>query len=443
MEGVLKDIHQGILKGDLELVKTSVQAGLDEKLSAEAILKQGMMTAMAEVGQLFEDGEYFVPELLVAARAMQGGLEILKPVLATENVISSLITTNCSHEISDSTDITMNKIIISIHGLGNKPPRDVLEDWWLQSIQEGLTRIGKKWEHIPFELVYWADITHPTPLDITCTNPDDPLYVENPYVKGPLEVVAKKPSLKTKLFNYIDEQLDRVFLNDDLSINFKHVTDRIIHRYFADLETYFSDNCTSLSDPACSAKTDIQNRLLQVLQKYEDYDILLIAHSMGSIVAFDVLTTFADQLNINTFVTIGSPLGLPVIMGRIFAEQRKVRPHIKKPQTPDCIWPNWYNLSDREDKVAMDQTLNDDYAPNRLGTSAVDMTVYNDYEINGERNAHKSYGYLRTREMAWIINAFLARTKTGDIFNQYRKFTKIVIAELKEIRDKLFKRGDT
>ena len=77
---------RGVLDGDLEKVTAGVQAALDENLTAEAILKQGMMTAMAEVGQLFEDGEYFVPELLVAARAMQGGLLILKPFLSEEDV---------------------------------------------------------------------------------------------------------------------------------------------------------------------------------------------------------------------------------------------------------------------------------------------------------------------------------------------------------------------
>jgi 5-methyltetrahydrofolate--homocysteine methyltransferase len=117
MEGVLKDIYQGILKGDLELVKTSVQVALDEKLSAEAILKQGMMTAMGEVGQLFEDGEYFVPELLVAARAMQGGLEILKPILATEAVepIGKVVSGTVKGDLHD---IGKNLVGIMMEGVG-------------------------------------------------------------------------------------------------------------------------------------------------------------------------------------------------------------------------------------------------------------------------------------------------------------------------------------
>jgi len=86
MSAVLKEIFQGILEGDREQVVAAVDQALEEKISAERILKEGMMTAMSEVGRLFEEGEYFVPELLVAARAMQGGLEILRPLLIAEDV---------------------------------------------------------------------------------------------------------------------------------------------------------------------------------------------------------------------------------------------------------------------------------------------------------------------------------------------------------------------
>ena len=117
MDGVLKQIYQGILKGDLDLVKTNVRAALDEKETAEAILKQGMMTAMAEVGQLFEDGEYFVPELLVAARAMQGGLEILKPILATE-AVEPIGTVVAGTVKGDLHDIGKNLVGIMMEGVG-------------------------------------------------------------------------------------------------------------------------------------------------------------------------------------------------------------------------------------------------------------------------------------------------------------------------------------
>ena len=117
MDGALKQIYQGVLDGDIDLVTTGVQAALDEKVTAETILKQSMMAAMAEVGQLFEDGEYFVPELLVAARAMQGGLGILKPFLAAEAVepIGKIVTGTVKGDLHD---IGKNLVGIMMEGAG-------------------------------------------------------------------------------------------------------------------------------------------------------------------------------------------------------------------------------------------------------------------------------------------------------------------------------------
>ena len=117
MDEALKKIYQGVLDGDMGLVVSSVQAALDNEISAENILKQGMMGAMAEVGQLFEDGEYFVPELLVAARAMQGGLELLKPYLADEDVepIGKVVTGTVKGDLHD---IGKNLVGMMLKGAG-------------------------------------------------------------------------------------------------------------------------------------------------------------------------------------------------------------------------------------------------------------------------------------------------------------------------------------
>jgi len=117
MEAVLKKIYDGVLNGELDTVTEGVQTALDEKISAEVILKQGMMTAMAEVGQLFEDGEYFVPELLIAARAMQGGLDILKPLLADEDVepVGKVVTGTVKGDLHD---IGKNLVGMMMKGAG-------------------------------------------------------------------------------------------------------------------------------------------------------------------------------------------------------------------------------------------------------------------------------------------------------------------------------------
>ncbi len=143
---------------------------------------------------------------------------------------------------------------------------------------------------------------------------------------------------------------------------------------------------------------------------------------MGSIVAFDVLSDLINVKPIDALVTIGSPLGVPVIVGRIFEEQKAKSAQLKKPSTPDNILNRWFNMSDVEDKVALDHTLNDDFTTNNVGVSAQDITVVNDYEINGELNPHKSFGYLRTPEMANIIHEFLITKRTDFVYQGYKLF---------------------
>jgi 5-methyltetrahydrofolate--homocysteine methyltransferase len=89
MEGTLKGIYESIIDGDQAAAIKNVNQALAEGVNPVDILNEGMVKAMAEVGRLFEVGEYFVPEMLIAARAMQSGLAIIKPQLVKANVKSS------------------------------------------------------------------------------------------------------------------------------------------------------------------------------------------------------------------------------------------------------------------------------------------------------------------------------------------------------------------
>lgn len=89
MEQTLQDIYQGILDGDQGMVTDGVTRALAQNIPPADILNQAMIEAMGQVGKLFEEGEYFVPEMLIAARAMQAGLGILKPRLVEADVKSA------------------------------------------------------------------------------------------------------------------------------------------------------------------------------------------------------------------------------------------------------------------------------------------------------------------------------------------------------------------
>src|SRR5574338_253028 len=86
MNEIVQQVFQGIVDGDQEQVAEQVDAALAAGLPARTILDEGMLAAMAEVGRLFEEGECYVPEMLISARAMKTGLAKLQPSLKQTDV---------------------------------------------------------------------------------------------------------------------------------------------------------------------------------------------------------------------------------------------------------------------------------------------------------------------------------------------------------------------
>ena len=72
----LKDIYQNVIDGQAPAVEAGVNAALAEGIPADEILKGGLIAAMDEVGRQFSAGVFFVPEMLMAAEAMQAGLDV-------------------------------------------------------------------------------------------------------------------------------------------------------------------------------------------------------------------------------------------------------------------------------------------------------------------------------------------------------------------------------
>ncbi len=81
-----EDLYDAILTGNARLAEEAAQAALDTNMDPNQLLTQYMIPAMDEVGRRFECNEYFVPELLIAARAMKKAMELLTPKLAASGV---------------------------------------------------------------------------------------------------------------------------------------------------------------------------------------------------------------------------------------------------------------------------------------------------------------------------------------------------------------------
>jgi 5-methyltetrahydrofolate--homocysteine methyltransferase len=134
----IETIYQAVLEGDAGEAVSQVQAGLDAGIAPSDILNKGCIAAMAEVGRLFEEGEMFVPEMLIAARAMQAGMAILKPHLA-EGEITSAGKVILGTVAGDLHDIGKNLVGMMMEGAGFEIVdlgTDVTADAFVEAVRE-------------------------------------------------------------------------------------------------------------------------------------------------------------------------------------------------------------------------------------------------------------------------------------------------------------------
>lgn len=86
---ILSDISENLQKGKAKIVKELVQQAIDEGADPARILNEGLLAGMSVIGEKFKNNEVYVPEVLVAARAMNMGAQILKPHLAANGVVAT------------------------------------------------------------------------------------------------------------------------------------------------------------------------------------------------------------------------------------------------------------------------------------------------------------------------------------------------------------------
>lgn len=86
---ILEKISEALQKGKAKDVKIMVQEAVDNGLSAQQILTEGLLSGMNVIGVKFKNNEVYVPDVLIAARAMKAGTEILKPLLVADGVKSA------------------------------------------------------------------------------------------------------------------------------------------------------------------------------------------------------------------------------------------------------------------------------------------------------------------------------------------------------------------
>lgn len=137
MEGVLLELYTAILEGQRDEARESVETALKTGIPPGEVL-EAMVNAMGEVGRLFEEGEYFVPEMLIAARAMKTGMDILKPKLVDADIqpVGSVIAGTVKGDLHD---IGKNLVCMMLEGAGFQVVdlgTDVSPDAFVSAVQE-------------------------------------------------------------------------------------------------------------------------------------------------------------------------------------------------------------------------------------------------------------------------------------------------------------------
>lgn len=140
----LKPLYDAVVNGEIEQVEDGVRAALAAGLPADKILHETLIPAMAEVGRLFEAQEYYVPEMLLSAKAMQSGVNILKPQLvqADAQSIRKIVFGTVKGDLHD---IGKNLVIMMLEGAGFQVVDlgvDVTPDKFVQAAKDGAELIG-------------------------------------------------------------------------------------------------------------------------------------------------------------------------------------------------------------------------------------------------------------------------------------------------------------
>lgn len=281
----------------------------------------------------------------------------------------------------------MAKVVLCIHGRSPKPPETVLLNGCRSAILEGLnkncqTGLGGA----VADMAYYSDIFYP-PLTL---DQDDEPYI--PAQAGALKKATGK--VFHKLRGWFESIFDTPFdwLDKRTQVPSK-LAGALSKKAMADYTAY-------MQTPGVQAA--VQQRLLDKIVLHRADEIILVAHSMGSIVAYEALRRLSAEpaflgITVAHFITLGSPLGLTAVRSGV-AETRG-----EKLRTPAAVAISWTNFSDPSDLVCFDSHLKDDYKANDLGVRVSDIVVANDYPDN----PHKMYGYLRTPEFSELLEQIL------------------------------------
>lgn len=116
----LKELADAVINGNRDKAVQLTQQALNEGIDAAQILNDGLIAGMQVVGEKFKNNEFYIPEVLVAARAMKAAMEVLRPILTERTDIQPLATVIIGTVRGDLHDIGKNLVAMMLEGAGFK-----------------------------------------------------------------------------------------------------------------------------------------------------------------------------------------------------------------------------------------------------------------------------------------------------------------------------------
>lgn len=321
------------------------------------------------------------------------------------------------------------KHIIVVHGRNTKPAQQPYEDLQRKSLLQGLDRIDPakadlvRSKAVKTSFVYYGDINNKilkedaeTAAKLTARDPlhDNAHCLPNDGYNQAIDDLGKiKSFTKARYHKILKENRDRR-ITDEVAWAISTIAaittgswlnEKIIQAATADMGAYLLTRTTG-----SAVRTRLQEPLVAAL--CEKDDICLVAHSMGSVVAYDVLWKLSrmseyrtiQELDpvINLFLTIGSPLGEAGVRNNLYDAHER-----GQDQFPKDIIKDWINIAAQDDFISHDPTLANDFKAMRSEYGYVktikDLHIYNCYVQNEQSDPHKLFGYLAHTKTAQRI----------------------------------------
>jgi hypothetical protein len=290
----------------------------------------------------------------------------------------------------------MGPLIIYIPGLLPKPEASVHKAALFRCLLQGIRRIDAEVaEEIAaapnsFDLISWTFDFYGEHRDFALDVASVDAVVEQDGATANDLTEASRWTRKLMLWLYT--------LGDTFPFLIPHIASERVELHLRDLRRYVSDD----NGIAEHARQMLKMRLRAATEAKEP--ILLIAHSMGSVIAYDSLWQLSharhDHVVVDRLLTMGSPLGQNYMQNRI-----KGHAEAGAERYPTNIR-RWTNLSAVGDLTAVDPVLANDFGQmlaSGLVEELVDREVQNYFRLDGELNVHSEYGYLVNATTARVV----------------------------------------